>query len=338
MNYKTITNPDEIDIESWNQFLSIHPESSFFQSPAAFEFYNKVEGYKPITIFLLDNDILVGLLLGVIVHEKHGLKGYFSRRCIVWGGPLALGSESELITEILLLELNKILTKDVIYIEFRNLYDMSKYKNAFIRSGYTYQEYLNFIIKTISLEANIKLLKRQRRQQITTSKKLGAEIIEPEDIKQVYEFYLILKDFYNSKVKKPLPPISFFEEFYKNPKAGKYFLIKYKGKIVDGVLAPIFKDTIYTWYGNIAIPEYREIQPGTLSTWASIEYACLNGFKYVDFLGAGKPEENYGVRDFKAGFGGDLVNFGRFKKINNNFSYNIGKLGLKLSAKLNILT
>ena len=37
--------------------------------------------------------------------------------------------------------------------------------------------------------------------------------------------------------------------------------------------------------------------------------------KYYDFGGAGWPDEEYGPRDFKAKFGGDLVCYGRYRRI-----------------------
>jgi lipid II:glycine glycyltransferase (peptidoglycan interpeptide bridge formation enzyme) len=46
-------------------------------------------------------------------------------------------------------------------------------------------------------------------------------------------------------------------------------------------------------------------------------------------MGAGKPDEAYGVREFKARFGGEQVEYGRFLKINNHILYNIGKIALK---------
>jgi lipid II:glycine glycyltransferase (peptidoglycan interpeptide bridge formation enzyme) len=46
-------------------------------------------------------------------------------------------------------------------------------------------------------------------------------------------------------------------------------------------------------------------------------------------MGAGKPDEPYGVRDFKAEFGGELVERGRFLCIRKPLLYKIGTLGVK---------
>ena len=50
-------------------------------------------------------------------------------------------------------------------------------------------------------------------------------------------------------------------------------------------------------------------------------------------MGAGKPNEDYGVRDFKLQFGGELVEHGRYNNIFNPSLYKIGLLGIKIMAK-----
>jgi lipid II:glycine glycyltransferase (peptidoglycan interpeptide bridge formation enzyme) len=50
-------------------------------------------------------------------------------------------------------------------------------------------------------------------------------------------------------------------------------------------------------------------------------------------MGAGKPDEDYGVRDFKAQFGGTLVEHGRFLKVNNPLIYKAAQIYLKLKTR-----
>ena len=59
-----------------------------------------------------------------------------------------------------------------------------------------------------------------------------------------------------------------------------------------------------------------------------------DGFSVFDMMGAGKPDEDYGVRDFKARFGGKLVEEGRFVHIAHPLLYKIGKWGVKLLKKI----
>jgi lipid II:glycine glycyltransferase (peptidoglycan interpeptide bridge formation enzyme) len=155
-------------------------------------------------------------------------------------------------------------------------------------------------------------------------------------MEQVDEFYQILFALYKNKVRKPLPDRSFFKNFYlEKEKLGIYLLVKFKGKVIGGIMCPIFQDkALYEWYVCGLDEEYPEQYPSVLATWAAIDYAQKNNIKYFDFLGAGAPDQDYGVREFKARFGGEQVNYGRFIRINNKILFNMGKIGLKILGKI----
>jgi lipid II:glycine glycyltransferase (peptidoglycan interpeptide bridge formation enzyme) len=42
-----------------------------------------------------------------------------------------------------------------------------------------------------------------------------------------------------------------------------------------------------------------------------LRWGRTHGFEVFDFGGAGRPDEPYGPREFKAKFGGELVDYGR---------------------------
>ena len=72
-----------------------------------------------------------------------------------------------------------------------------------------------------------------------------------------------------------------------------------------------------------------------MATYYGIRFAAENGFKRFDMMGAGAPGDGgYGVREFKAKFGGELKEFGRFKYIAHPLLYKIGSLGVKLMKRL----
>ena len=51
-------------------------------------------------------------------------------------------------------------------------------------------------------------------------------------------------------------------------------------------------------------------------------------------MGAGSPGDGgYGVRDFKAKFGGELVEYGRFRYVANKPLYALGKWAVNLMKK-----
>ena len=91
---------------------------------------------------------------------------------------------------------------------------------------------------------------------------------------------------------------------------------------------------IYEFYVCGLDSEFKDQYPSVIATWAAMEYANQNNIPKFDFMGAGSPDDTYGVRDFKARFGGELVEHGRYINILNPLLYKTGVLGLKLLSKL----
>ena len=329
------------DKNALSKFVSEHTNGNYFQSPQIYELFNATEKYKPIALIAYDEQrIIRGSLLAVIQREYENMFGFFTARTIVWGGPLVRGEDSDedsRLFNLLLKTLFRKVKNKSIYIQFRNLFDHRAYLHQFQENGFNFSERLNYIVKTDDLESVKRMCSKSKIRQIKKSLKNGAKIVEPANIKQVLEFYEILKELYCSKVKTPLPPKSFFVKFYEETirnGSGTYLLIEYNNKIVGGIMCPITNGkTIYEWYVCGIDRKFKNIYPSVLATWAPIEYALNNGLKYFDFMGAGKPNEDYGVREFKSKFGGELVNYGRFEKINRKLLYKIGKLGINFLKK-----
>lgn len=332
MKISLVKNINSLDSDAFNLFVETHPNGNFFQTLKAYKYYASLEGFKPVLFVATQDEEIVGSLLAVVMKEKNILKAYLSRRCIIYGGPIIKNNDPK-ITHNLLHYFDKALAKKVIYSEFRSLFKMDCCKAIFESNDYKYEEHLNYIVPISSVEDNKKLLSSSKKRQINLSLKNSAEIIEARDISDVKSFYLILKDLYIRKVKKPLPDFNFFKNFFNAKELGKLFLVKHDERIIGGIMCPIYKDKIYEWFVCGLDGEIKNIYPSVLATWAPIEYAANNGLKYFDFLGAGKPDEDYGVREFKAKFGGDLVNYGRLVKIYNKTLYNIGKSGMELIGK-----
>ena len=70
-----------------------------------------------------------------------------------------------------------------------------------------------------------------------------------------------------------------------------------------------------------------------MANYAAIRHAADNGFVRYDMMGGGSPGEDYGVRDFKAQFGGTLVEHGRFLYVCRPIIYKLGKAVINLISK-----
>jgi len=323
-----------IDEKEWCRFVRQHPEGNFFQTPQFYRYIAKLPGFQPVVIAALaEKGSIQGILVGMIQSETGFLKSKFSSRLIVRGGPLTIQSNPEITEQLLGLLIEKY-GRRCIYFEFRNLHPLHDRKDYFLKNRFIFNEYLDVIIDTEKFRQSVQKLSSGKKRQIKKSLENKASIIESATIEQVRKFYEILKDLYKRKVKKPLPGWVFFEEFFNQPELGRFFLIEYSGEIVGGIMCPIYDNKIiYEWYIAGEDGPHKGIYPSVLATWAPIDYAVKNGLRQFDFLGAGKPNEDYGVREFKTSFGGDLVNFGRFTRINNRLLYFIGKTGMALLKK-----
>ncbi len=339
MDFKVITSVETIDQDSWRRLAYSHPEGTVFQSGEMADFFRKSELFDPVAVAVSDSDgKLQGILLAVVIREMPGLAGFFSSRTVIYGGPLIDPSckNPEKVLDLLLKSLIDKVKNRSIFIQFRNFNGWQTHLDTFKANGFLYRERLNYIVDTSSIEILKKNMSGSKLRQVKKGLENGARIIEPQHISQVKEFYDILRDLYRHKVKKPLPSWSFFENFYnesRNGRLGMIRLIEFRGMIIGGILSPITPGkTIYEWYVCGLDQIYKDLYPSVIATWAALEYASSNGIPQFDFMGVGIPGREYGVRDFKARFGGALVNYGRFGRINNKTLYTIAELGYNLMA------
>jgi len=232
-----------------------------------------------------------------------------------------------------------------IYIETRNFNDYSKWKGAFEKAGFEYKKHLNFHVDCTDKEKMWERLSENRKRQvrhvngdfkfkisfpfgtITSNLRFDNLSVTEQDVREWYE---ILSELYRKKVKTPLLPVEFFLEFYRQ-KRGVYLLQKHNGKVIGGIMCPIFENRcIYEWYICGMDAEYKESHPSVMATWAAMEYANTHAIARFDVMGAGEPGVPYGVRDFKAEFGGQLVEHGRFVCVREHILYKIGTLAVKM--------
>ena len=320
----------EIDNAQWQELVVKSPTSSYFQTPECYHFFESLSFLKPFVFGVSENNRLVGILSGYIISDGNIITRFFSRRAIVCGGALLDFTISENAFEKLLLIAGKTLKKKSIYLEIRNYNDYSVYKSTFESAGFTYSPHLNFHVQTPDVETARMNLSTTRRREIKLSAKSGAVWCETKNHDDIKSYYEILKDLYKNKVKTPLYPIEFFEKLVQDSN-GKLFIVKTDAKIIGGSVCVILPDRIlYEWFVCGLDGQFKNVYPSTIATWAAIEYAASNGYGIFDMMGAGKPDEGYGVREFKSKFGGELVENGRFIHISNPLLFKIGEMAVEI--------
>lgn len=323
-----------IDKGDWLRLIERSNVASFFQTPECYTFYSSLSFLEPFIFGVYEDKYLCGLMCGYITSDGHNWKSFFSRRAIVLGGVLIANDIKYNALHFLLSYSREFLAKKSIFIEIRNFKDYSQYKSIFQAERYVYCPHFDFHIDTTSIDIIKEHLGKSRKRDIKLSIRNGAYLIESPSIDQIKDWYGILMHLYQSKVRTPLFPFEFFEKLYKSNFA-VYCLIGYENKVIGGSLNVCFKNEIlYEWYvcGDKNVGKY--MYSSTLATYFGIISANKCNCQVFDMMGAGKPKDNYGVRDFKAKFGGNLRELGRFMCIENKFLYFIGKIGVFLIKKL----
>lgn len=321
------TDINAITEAQWQVMLE-SPTASFFQTKTAHHFFENA-GIETFQFAIEREDQIMAFVSGIIQKEK-GIKSSFTSRAIIYGGPvISKNAADEDVMNILQCMIDY-LKKKVIYIETRNLNNYDQYEDLFAKAGFKLVPHLNFHLDCTDSQAMKKRMSSSKLRQVKKSLKSGAEIVEAEICDEIRAYYAILHELYTTKVKTPLPDQDFFLGLWKNNTA-RFFLIRYENEIIGGIVCPVFENkVIYEWFVCGKDGVYKNIYPSILATWAAMQYATDNNIERFDFMGAGKPDEEYGVREFKSKFGGDLVSHGRFLLVTQPLLYKAGKTAVKI--------
>lgn len=320
-------------IEKWRNLQEASYTFSYFQSQECFEFYSSLYFMRPFAYGVEENGELKAVIVGYVTYDKNPAKQFLTRRAVINAGPMLADDVSEKALALLLSETQKRLKKQAIYIETRNFFDYSAYKPVFERAGFKYEKHLNFKVDTTTIDIVDANVSKNIKRDVKTSVRDGAVIVEKPSPEQVSQYYDLLSDLYKTKVKTPLFPKEFFTKLADFPST-HYLLVDFNGKIIGGTVCVGFGGKMYEWFVCGEDRLIKHVFPSLLATYSALRYCAENGFSVFDMMGAGKPDEGYGVRDFKARFGGKLVEEGRFVHIAHPLLYKIGKWGVKLLKKI----
>lgn len=333
MDFRVITNYEDCNKDAWSSFVYYHPNGNIFQTPEICLIYERTKNYEPFLVAVLNsNDEIEGLLLSVIQKEHSSWFGRFSARSIIWGGPLVNNKKLDVLG-LLLTEYIKQVKHKAIYSQFRNLWQLDKKERlVFEKNGFRNKVHLN-VINNLKQSPNELLMSmhKGRRKNIRRASRIPLEFDEARTADEELLCIQLINNTYK-KIKLPAPNQSFFScafNQFKGDTIIKKFIAKYHGKIISCRIILCYKEYIYDWYTG-ADEKHLDKYPNDFLIWKIMEWGMENGFSTFDFGGAGKPDEYYGVRDYKLKFGGSLINTARYEKINNKLLYQVGKIGLTL--------
>lgn len=318
-------------INSWDEFVQSHPAGSIFQTSTYYNLFTANDRFHPIAILMVDERKRIrGVLSGIIQYHFPSPFKWFTSRCVVIGGPIVDQNDTGLL-KIILQSFEKLINKRAIYSQFRNISDVNDVKKIYTDLKFNYEDHLNILIDLTKPEDTLwKEVDPQKRQQYRRAMREGLNfklITNRSDFDKSYE--LLCKLY--STIKLPIFPISVFDNaFTKLTKNGMavFFGAYLHEELVGTMYALCYNGRICDYFAGSNSAYYNKY-PNSFIPWQVMLWGKNNGMTLFDWGGAGKPGVPYGVRDYKAKFGGQLVNYGRFEKIHNPFVFQFSKMAFR---------
>jgi lipid II:glycine glycyltransferase (peptidoglycan interpeptide bridge formation enzyme) len=311
---------------AWDEFVGQHPKGSVFHSSHMVRVFDSAKGHTVLPLAAVtDSGEILALLVATRVKTLPNMFGAVSSRSIWYAEPLCYDT-SESIDSLceLIAEHDRIFRRRVLFTEVRPLQSSGPERIALERCCYEYLDYLNYVVDTTRPKDELwKRMRDSARRSIRKCEQRSFQIRHVNTADGVEAIYDLLRLTYG-RAEVPLASRSLFDAALKilQPQGMIELIALYEGEkpLAVSVLLP-FNKQVFGWYGGSV--RIQGVSPVDYLTWHEIAWSCDHGFERYDFGGAGWPNQPYGVRDFKAKFGGELVCYGRYRKV-----YSVWKMAL----------
>lgn len=320
--------------EEWRCFVEEHPAGNIFHTPEMLQVFSHTKGHRPELWAVTEDRRVLALLLPVQITLMNGLLRHFTTRSVAYGSVLrAPGARGHEALALLLRTYTHDVDRTSLFTELRNLSDLETVQPILHEHGFVYEDNLNYLINLKRPpEAILQSFGRRTRKNIRRGLRRGEVVVEEvKEREQVAACYdLLCQSFRAARV--PLADRSLFEAAFDllYPKSMVRFTLARVGQTpVAASVELLYKDVVYGWYGGMD-RAYGSYVPNELLMWHILQWGAENGYRLYDFGGAGKPDEEYGVRDFKAKFGGELVCYGRNTRVHAHGRLWLSEQGYRL--------
>ena len=331
----TVTNaPDE---REWRRFVQEHPAGNIFHTPEMFQVFARTKNNRPECWVAAENGRLLALLLPVQITVIKRLR-LLTTRAVAYGSVLcAPDADGQRALAVLLQTYTRQVDKAVLFTELRNISSLEAVQPVLREQAFLYEGHLNYLIDLQrSPQAIFQSIgprtRKNIRRGLRRDKVVIEEVTEPQQVAVCYD---LLHQTYRA-AQVPLADRSLFEAAFEllYPKGMvRFTLARVNENPAATSVELLYKDVAYGWYGGTD-RTYASYVPNELLTWHILQWSAEHGYHVYDFGGAGTPDEDYGVRDFKAKFGGELVNYGRNLCIHAPVRMELSRAGYQMARRL----
>lgn len=330
----------ELDPERWRAFVDANPRASIFHTPEMHQVFARTEGHTPEVWAALGADGRpLALFNPVQVTVLGGPLRFLTSRAVSYGSVLcAPGSEGKQALDELLRAYERRKKSSVLFTELRNVTELNGLRPVLDARGYGYEGHLNFLIDLTQPEARLwSNIRSNARRNI---RKAEADVVVEEvtDAADLPAVYTTLKAVYK-RIQVPLPDESLFRAAFDvlRPRDMLRILVARAGGAADapmiGALTLLVYQGVMTYWYTGTLRDYSALRPSDLLVWQGLKLGAGMGCRLFDFGGGGRADEEYGVRDFKAKFGGELVNFGRNVRVHAPRRLALSQAGYQMVRK-----
>jgi len=313
-NYNFL-NISQIDLGKWRTFVHDHPEGTVFHLPEFYFANSNVKSYNPFFIGIENqNKKIIGILIAIIKKDLIYPLSSLTKRADVFDGPLVKNNDTGVLVALLEKYNSFANANKIIYTLVRNsVAQKTKLRQTYSHCNYKYQPHLNIVIDLSPGKEYIwKKIKRNRKDGINKGLKQGFEFKEISDVNPEVFDNLVNETYKNTAI--PTPPKDLYYSFNQTmTENDKWFGLFHKNELIICLLALTYKDTLSAYVIGIKKnDELLRLRPVDVFYWEVIKWAIDNDFAAFNWLGAGKPDKEYGVRKFKLQYGGELFEPGRY--------------------------
>jgi serine/alanine adding enzyme len=319
----------QLDQATWREFVDQEPTGNIFHSPEMFEAFLRTDGYRPNLWAAVDAESHpLALFVPVEIRLVRGPLRYLTTRAVAYGSVVCKRDQrGQGALAVLLHRYSREVERSVLFTELRNMADMQDVQHVLVNRGFEFQEHVNFLIDlTCSPDEIWARIRSNARRNIRKAEKLNVHVREANDMADIDRAYSVLVQAYN-RLRVPLPPASLFRaafEILAPVNMMRVLLASVEGVTVGALTLLLHKRVALYWYTGI-LRQHATYRPADLLAWRGLQLSRELGMQTFDFGGAGIPQRDYGVRDFKAKFGGNLVNFGRNTRIHAPIRFDLGQ-------------
>ncbi len=332
---KIILSHTDVNLDEWQRFVSTHPQSAIFHTPEYYFAFQTNEYAKThLVVILSDKDEILALSVFIIYKEK-GIKRYFSRRAVAMAPPIIKDNDENLLSEILQIQ-NKYLRQKVIYAEIRNI-NANQSATGYNKNKYQLTKHLNIVIDLLKpLSAIESDFYGSARNKIRRAGKNNLHFVQSNTEKSISQVYNLLYKLYD-RIKYPLLPYPAFAQvvnYLSKQKRILTFEVLKDNKLLSTMVLLNYKQEWYSWY-MVSSREEKLYGATDFLVWNILQEAKKQGIGKFDWGGAGNPDTEYGVRNFKKKFGGELIEQYRAICVYSPVMYYFSKAIFKIYLFLN---